>query len=44
MMAERNLCRCVLERIAYMHGFQKDGSRDYAPSYVVLAGGWQASL
>jgi hypothetical protein len=25
----------------YMHGFQKDGPRDYAPSYVVLAVGWQ---
>jgi hypothetical protein len=28
----------------YMHGFQQDGARDYAPSYLVLAGGWQASL
>jgi hypothetical protein len=27
----------------YMHGFQKDGGRDYAPSYVVLALGWQMS-
>jgi hypothetical protein len=27
----------------YMHGFQKDGGRDYAPSYVVVALGWQMS-
>lgn len=28
----------------YMHGFQKDGGRDFAPSYLVIAAGWQASM
>lgn len=28
----------------YMRGFQMDGGYDYAPSYLVLAAGWQASL
>jgi hypothetical protein len=34
----------ILVEVGYLRGFQKDGGRDYAPSYVVLAGGWQASL
>jgi hypothetical protein len=28
----------------YLRGFQKDGDRSYAPSYLVVALGWQASL
>jgi hypothetical protein len=28
----------------YLHGFQKNGGHRYAPSYVVLAAGWQVSL
>jgi hypothetical protein len=28
----------------YLRGFQKNGGRRYAPSYVVLAAGWQMSL
>ncbi|HEX7509071.1 MAG TPA: hypothetical protein VF550_20025 [Polyangia bacterium] len=28
----------------YMRGFQTDGGIDYAPSYLVIAAGWQASL
>ena len=28
----------------YQHGFQKNDGRTYAPSYVVLAAGWQMSL
>jgi hypothetical protein len=28
----------------YMRGFQKDGATNYAPSYIVLAAGWQMSL
>jgi hypothetical protein len=34
----------ILAEGGYMRGFQKDGARDYAPSYVVLALGWQMSL
>jgi hypothetical protein len=34
----------IFAEAGYMRGFQKDGGRDYAPSYVVLAAGWQASL
>jgi hypothetical protein len=28
----------------YLHGFQKNDGRRYAPSYLVLAAGWQMSL
>jgi hypothetical protein len=28
----------------YMRGFQKDSGHDYAPSYVVIAAGWLASM
>jgi hypothetical protein len=34
----------IFVEAGYMRGFQKDGGREYAPSYVVLAAGWQASL
>jgi len=34
----------IFAEVGYLRGFQKDGGRDYAPSYLVLACGWQASL
>jgi hypothetical protein len=34
----------VLVEAGYLHGFQSSGSRSYAPRYLVLGLGWQASL
>jgi hypothetical protein len=34
----------ILGECGYMRGFQKNGSREYAPSYLVLAAGWQVAL
>jgi len=34
----------IFVEVGYMRGFQKDGGREYAPSYLVLAAGWQVSL
>jgi hypothetical protein len=34
----------LLVEAGYRHGFQSDGSRTYAPRYLVLGLGWQASL
>lgn len=34
----------IFVEAGYMRGFQKDAGREYAPSYVVLAAGLQASL
>jgi len=34
----------VFGEAGYMRGFQKNGERSYAPSYLVVALGWQASL
>jgi hypothetical protein len=34
----------IFAEAGYMRGFQKDGDRSYAPSYLVVALGWQASL
>ncbi len=34
----------IFAEAGYMRGFQKDGEQTYAPSYLVVALGWQASL
>ena len=34
----------IFAEAGYVRGFQKDGARTYAPSYLVVALGWQASL
>lgn len=34
----------VIAEAGYAHGFQEDGNRAYAPSYLVVTLGWQASL
>ena len=34
----------IFAEVGYMHGFQRDSEHDFAPSYVVIAAGWQASL
>lgn len=30
--------------VGYLHGFQRDSERTYAPRYLVLALGWQVAL
>jgi|GEM_PF-3086353 len=39
-----NARHCVLAAVGYMRGFQRSSGHDYAPSYLVLAAGWQVSL
>jgi hypothetical protein len=34
----------VFAEAGYLRGFQKNGDQSYAPSYLVLALGWQAAL
>ena len=34
----------LFAEVGYMYGLQRDGERDYAPSYLVIAAGWQTSL
>ena len=34
----------IFSEVGYLRGFQKSGEQDYAPSYLVVALGWQASL
>lgn len=34
----------IFAEVGYMRGFQRNGGVDYAPSYLVLAAGWQVSL
>lgn len=34
----------VIAEAGYLHGFQKESGRSYAPSYLVIALGWQTSL
>jgi hypothetical protein len=34
----------VFVEFGYLRGFQSEGGKAYAPSYLVIAAGWQASL
>ncbi len=34
----------VVAEMGYVHGFQAEGGRTYAPAYLVAALGWQAAL
>ena len=38
------LRQSILVEVGYLHGFQREGGTAYAPSYLVIAAGWQMSF